>query len=150
VPRLDYHRLGARLLAGRMPFADEHVATLAAEGVTAVVNLCEEREYWLGERDALGRAYARAGIREHHLPVPDGATVPRDVVERAVEIASEETVYVHCRGGRERSATVAVALLAAGEAIGVDDALERACRARPSFCPLPWQIAALRSWLAPA
>jgi hypothetical protein len=29
----------------------EHVATLHDEGVQVVINLCEEREYWVGERE---------------------------------------------------------------------------------------------------
>ena len=46
--RLNYSRLSDRLLAGAMPHSAEHVATLQDEGVQLVINLCEEREYWVG------------------------------------------------------------------------------------------------------
>src|SRR5512133_1624765 len=97
--RLEYTRLDDSLLAGRMPVSARHVETLRAEGVTAVINLCEDREYWDGERDAVATACAGAGIAEHRLPVIDGGTVPGDVLGRAVEAASQGVVYVHCRGG---------------------------------------------------
>jgi atypical dual specificity phosphatase len=144
--RLNYSRIGDRLLAGAMPFRADHVAALRAEGVTAVVNLCQEREYWDGERDLIAAAYAEHGIAEHHLPVIDGSTVPAGVLDAAVALAGDHTVYVHCRGGRERSATVAVALLARLEGMPIDRALELAKQRRPIFAPLPWQVSGLHSW----
>jgi atypical dual specificity phosphatase len=150
VSGLDFSPLSARLYGGRVPYLAEHVDDLRGAGVTAVVNLCEDAEYWEGERDAVGRAYADAGIVEHHLPVSDGGTVPAAVLEQAVELASEHVLYVHCRGGRERSATVAVAVVARTEGIAVDDALARVRERRPEFRPLPWQIEAVRRWSEPA
>ena len=89
-----------------------------------MINLCEDREYWDGEREAVAGACARAGIAEHRLAVIDGATVPPDVLERAIEAAAEGVAYVHCRGGRERSAAVAIAPGAASAGSSVDEALE--------------------------
>jgi protein-tyrosine phosphatase len=63
-------------------------------------------------------------------------------------LAADNTLYVHCRGGRERSATVATAVIAHAEQVSVDRALERAVERRPVFKPLPWQMTALRSWEA--
>ena len=144
--RLGYHRIADGLFAGPMPFRDDHVAALHADGVTAVVNLCEQREYWQGERDVLEAAYRSHGIEEHLLPVKDGSTIPAGVLDRAVEIARTDTVYVHCRGGRERSATVAIAVLAGLQGLTIDDAHELARTRRPVFAPLDWQITGLRRW----
>jgi atypical dual specificity phosphatase len=144
--RLDYSRLGARLLAGRLPFLPAHVEALRAEGVTSVINLCEEREYWDGERDAVLAAYRDAEIREQHLPVVDGSSVMPAVLQAAVDAARDGTVYVHCRGGRERSAAVAIAVVVATEGLSVDDALRHVRERRPQFAPLPWQVEALRAW----
>ncbi len=131
-----------------MPFLPEHVDALHAEGVEAVVNLCQAREYWEGERDSVLAAYGRLGITEHHLPVADGSTVSPAVIQRAVDAAGGRTVYVHCRGGRERSGAVAVALVVASDGLSVDDALARVRERRPQFAPLPWQLDALRAWAA--
>jgi atypical dual specificity phosphatase len=145
--RLNYHRLGPTLLAGAMPFSREHVEALSGEGVTAVVNLCQEREYWDGERELVLAAYREHGIEEHHLPVIDGSTVPDEVLDAAVRLAGSNILYVHCRGGRERSATVAVAVIAHVEGLPVDHALEQAVQRRPVFKPLPWQVSALHAWV---
>jgi atypical dual specificity phosphatase len=144
--RLPYSRLTDHLLAGPMPHTREHVEALRDEGVVVVVNLCEEREYWDGERETVIEAYRDAGIRELHLPVKDGSTVPHDVIDAAVEGMQHGVVYVHCRGGRERSATVATALLAVKDGIPIDEALERARAGRPIFQPLPWQLDGLQAW----
>jgi atypical dual specificity phosphatase len=130
-----------------MPVSERHIDALRAEGVTAVINLCEDREYWDGERAVVAGACERAGITEYRLPVIDGSTVPAAVLEEAVEVAGEGVVYVHCRGGRERSATVAIALLAASDDSSVEAAQARAIAIRPAFKPLPWQVDGVRSWL---
>jgi len=145
---LRYSALGSGLLAGRMPHAAAHVEALHAEGVVTVINLCEDHEYWDGERAAVEAAFRAAGIAEHRLPVHDGASIPAAVLDRAVEAAGDETTYVHCRGGRERSAAVAVALLATRRQISVDRALADAAARWPTCRPLPWQIAGVRAWAA--
>ena len=130
-----------------MPVSERHIDALRAEGVTTVINLCEDREYWDGERAVVAGACERTGIAEHRLPVIDGATVPAAVLEEAVEVAGAGVVYVHCRGGRERSAAVAIALLAASDGASVEAAHARAVSIRPTFKPLPWQVDGVRSWL---
>jgi protein-tyrosine phosphatase len=147
VGRLDYTRLHDSLLAGRMPVSARHIDELRAEGVTTVINLCEDREYWDGERDAVAGACARAGIAEHRLPVIDGATVPPGVLEQAVAAATGRVAYVHCRGGRERSAAVTAALMAASAGSSADEALDLAVSIRPTFKPLAWQVEGVRLWL---
>ncbi len=145
--RLEYTRLHGSLLAGRMPVSERHVEALRSEGVTLVINLCEDREYWDGEREAVATACARASIAELRLPVIDGSTVSPELLERAVAAAGDEVVYVHCRGGRERSAAVAIALLAAASGSTVEEAHDRAVARRPGFKPLPWQVEGVRTWL---
>ena len=129
-----------------MPHSTAHVDVLAAEGVALVINLCELREYWVGEREAVLAAYRAAGIRELHLPVKDGATVPAHVIDAAVHELNGSVAYVHCRGGRERSATVATAMLATEQRLTIAQALALAQAGRPVFQPLPWQLAALHAW----
>ena len=44
--RFVCRRLTDSLYGGSMPYAAGHVDLLAAAGVTHVVNLCEDAEYW--------------------------------------------------------------------------------------------------------
>ena len=144
-----YARLSDSLLAGRMPYAGEHVRRLAGDGVTDVVNLCRDVEYWEGERAAVELAYRETGIAEHRLAVSDGGTVPARILDQAAAIAAAgRVVYVHCRGGRERSAAVSVGLLALALGVPADEALKLARSSWPVFQPLDWQLAAVRAWVA--
>jgi protein tyrosine phosphatase (PTP) superfamily phosphohydrolase (DUF442 family) len=145
--RLAYARLSDSLLGGPMPFTERHVRALSDEGVTAVINLCEDGEYWEGERDLVSAQYRQAGISEHRLTVKDGATVPADVLDRAVTLAAAGgTLYVHCRGGRERSATVCAAIVTRREDVPPADAIRLTQVANPVFKPLPWQVEGLEQW----
>jgi uncharacterized protein (TIGR01244 family) len=148
VSRFVCRRIADSLYGGSLPYATAHVEQLAALGVTDVVNLCEDREYWDGERGAVAAAYAAAGITEHRLPVTDGSTVPDPVFDRAVAIAASGTAFVHCRGGRERSATVCTAILSRQRKTDVFAALRMAREGNPVFQPLEWQMAALAAWAA--
>ena len=71
--RLNYARVTDRLLGGSMPYTERHVELLRAQGVAAVINLCEDGEYWLGERESVERGY-----RDARLP-PDGKMTPEQV-----------------------------------------------------------------------
>ena len=144
--RLRYARLTESLLGGEMPYTAAHVAALADEGVTAVVNLCEDREYWQDEHALVSECYQRAGIVEHRLAVRDGSTVPAAVLDQAVALTQGQTLYVHCRGGRERSATVCAAILSRIGGVDVREALRQAQAANPVFRPLPGQLMGLDAW----
>ena len=132
-----------------MPYTADHVRALRERRVSDVVNLCEDREYWDGERAAVEAAYAAAGIREHRLPVTDGSTVPADVFDAAVAASGEGVLFVHCRGGRERSATVCAAVLSRQRNVDVQEALRIAQQANPVFRPLDWQLRGLIAWSTP-
>jgi protein-tyrosine phosphatase len=78
--------------------------------------------------------------------VRDGSTVPGTVLDRAVELSATGTLYVHCRGGRERSATVCAAILSRQTGADVEAALRSAQAANPIFRPLPGQVQGLHAW----
>jgi len=103
-----WDRVDPLLIVGAYPFARD-VPRLSAEGVRAVVNTCAEYPGPIAE-------YQGAGIEQLHIPTTD-FTHPRlqDVVA-AVEFIERHTrqghtVYVHCKAGRARSATVALCWL---------------------------------------
>jgi len=55
-------------------------------------------------------------------------------------------VYVHCRAGWQRSATVATAIVALRDGVTLDEALARIRRRRPQAQPLAHQLADLDRW----
>jgi atypical dual specificity phosphatase len=106
--RRYWDRIDAHVVMGAMPL-NRHVPDLAAIGVRAVVNLCEE---YPGPLDA----YRAAGIDQLHLPTidftpPSLADVRRGVRYIAEHAAQGHMVYVHCKAGRGRSATLVLCWL---------------------------------------
>lgn len=98
------------LILGAVPFRRD-VPALAALGVTGVVNTCEE---FAGHPDL----YRRYGIDQFWMPTVDFQPPKLADVEAAVafmqaKTSAGEAVYVHCKAGRARSATVVVCYLMA-------------------------------------
>jgi protein-tyrosine phosphatase len=139
------------LMTGAYPTDAADVAALAADGVTAVLNLCEDGEYEDGEREAVEAALRAAGIRERRISLVDYGRLLPDAVERgAIEVAAwlerGEYVYVHCRAGWQRSAALAAAALALRDGIDPEQALARIRRRKPSADPLSHQLQDLYRW----
>ena len=103
-----WDRIDEHVILGALPFTRD-VPRLAAEGVRATVNTCEEYAGPVA-------AYDAAGIRQLRIPTTDFHPPRLEDIERAVAFMREcadrgETVYVHCKAGRARSATVVVCWL---------------------------------------
>lgn len=105
-----WDRVDEHVILGALPLRRD-VPRMAADGVKAVVNTCEEYAGPVAE-------YAAAGIEQLHIPTTDFHPPSTDDVRRAVEFMQRhvergETVYVHCKAGRARSATVVLCWLIA-------------------------------------
>jgi atypical dual specificity phosphatase len=116
------------VLLGAVPF-EADVPGLVAEGVTGVINLCREYE---GPRDA----YERAGIRQLHLPTIDLTPPSLKDIRRGVAFIDEhrlcgETVYVHCKSGHNRSATLLLCWLMAAKGLAPREAQQWLQSRRP-------------------
>ncbi|QDS93150.1 hypothetical protein FF011L_19060 [Roseimaritima multifibrata] len=101
-------RIDPSLIVGAFPFARD-VPGMAAEGVTAVVNTCEEYAGPIAE-------YDKYGIEQLHIPTTDFTHPRLEDIEQAVDFIQSHaeqggTTYVHCKAGRARSATVAICWL---------------------------------------
>jgi atypical dual specificity phosphatase len=139
------------LLIGCYPLDEQDVAMLHWAGVERVLNLVEDGEYRPKEREAVEQAFAKAGIEEHRLPLPDYGGLPSELVDRAVSIISDwlaegHRTYVHCRAGWQRSPAIAVALVALRDGLDIDEALEAVRVRKPSADPLPHQREDLWRW----
>jgi atypical dual specificity phosphatase len=139
------------LLIGAYPQDRDDVATLQAAGVTRVLNLVEDTEYDPGGRDACVAALAGAGIEEHRVQVVDYGNLPPGHIERASRIALDwlaqgERVYVHCRAGMQRSATIAAAIVMLRDGLDLPAALGAIRARKPSANPLAHQRTDLERW----
>jgi len=98
------------VVIGAFPFAKD-VPALHDLGVRAVVNTCEE---YGGPVEA----YSSRGIEQHRVPTVDFTPPSLDSVRSAVGFMKRHAddgnrIYVHCKAGRGRSATVVLCWLMA-------------------------------------
>ena len=103
-----WDRIDETLIVGAVPF-ERDVPQMAADGVTCVVNTCAESEGPV-------EAYQKHEIVQLRVPTVDFTHPSLESVTRAVDFIEEQTrdggtVYVHCKAGRARSATVAMCWL---------------------------------------
>ena len=127
-----WNRVDEFVIVGAYPFARD-VPAMASEGIRGVVNTCEEYPGPLS-------AYEASGIEQLWIPTTD-FTHPtlRDVCE-AVEfiqrhVDDQQSVYIHCKAGRARSATVAMCWLVKYRGMTPDEAQVALLKARPHINP---------------
>ncbi|HET9073845.1 MAG TPA: dual specificity protein phosphatase family protein [Solirubrobacteraceae bacterium] len=149
--RYGFATVHPRLLMGAVPLDANDVAMLAGHGVDRILNLVQDVEYPEDARLEVEIALTAQGIEEQRVGVVDFGNLAAGALEDAVVqvlrwLEEGHTVYLHCRAGWQRSATVAAGAIAAAERIGVDEALQRLHARKPTAQPLPHQVEDLQRW----
>lgn len=120
-----------RLLAGEYPGArtdaeaEEKLRLLIEEaGIDSIIDLTTPADGLTPYRETLRLAAEKAGrqVRQYAYPIPDMHVIGQDGYDEIValirtENAAGRTVYLHCWGGKGRTATVVGCLL-------IDDGLD--------------------------
>ncbi len=127
-----WDHIDPHVVVGAFPFAGD-VKAMRDAGVRAVVNTCEEYCGPVAE-------YERYGIVQLHIPTTDFTHPSLDDVERAVEfvqehVAKDEIVYIHCKAGRARSATIAICWLMKYRGLSMQEAQAKLLECRPHINP---------------
>lgn len=141
------------LTIGAYPTDEADAAVLIEYGITKIINLCQDCEYWGPQRSTIESVFARSGMEEFRIQIEDYSALDHQHFDQAVErvaqwLQSGEHVYLHCRAGWQRSASVAAAVIAQVEKIDIDQALAELKKRKPSAAPLEHQEAALRAWFS--
>jgi atypical dual specificity phosphatase len=115
-------------ILGAVPLSGDP-QSLKDMGVTGVVNMCEE---YSGPKSD----YQRLGIEQLWLPTTDFQHPSREMVEQGAEFIQRHKqqggkVYVHCKAGRARSATVVLWWLVRFGGLTPVDAQQKLLKARP-------------------
>ncbi len=116
------------VLIGALPLKSD-VPALKRAGIGAVVNTCRE---YAGPI----RAYAEAGITQFRIPTTDFTAPELADIESAVQfmqqqIAAGKRIYVHCKAGRARSATVVLCWLIEAKNLTPEQAQQWILKCRP-------------------
>jgi atypical dual specificity phosphatase len=149
--RFGYAEVADGLWLGAYPTDADDVAEIAALGVTRVLNLCEDVEYRPAQRAAVEASFGGVGVVEERVCLVDYAGLPLAELDRAARrvvswLEEGERVYLHCRAGWQRSATVAGAVVALRDGVGVPEALGRIRARKPTAEPLKHQRRDLEDW----
>ena len=104
------------------------------------VNFCDE---FAGHRE-----YEGAGIRQLRLPVLDYCSPTAQQLENGLEFIREQPAggctYVHCKAGRGRAGTMAMAYLMTDRGLAPADAQAELSRVRPHVSPRLWKRPSVR------
>ncbi len=133
------------VVLGALPLRRD-VAPLAQLGVRGVINMCREYRGPLGE-------YQRYGIEQLWLPTVDFNPPSLEDIERGVEFLDRITgqggkVYVHCKAGRARSATVVLCWLVHSQNMTPEQAQQHLLSKRPHVNPRLLQRPVVQEYLA--
>lgn len=140
-----YDFIDDHVIVGARPFRRD-VAGMSVAGVKAVVNTCEEYAGPVIE-------YDQFGIVQLHIPTIDFTHPTLDNIEQGVEfvqehVAKNEIVYIHCKAGRARSATVALCWLVAHRSMTAAQAQMVLISKRPHIHPRLTDRAVVKEFVA--
>ena len=115
---------------GCLPISSD-VEKLNEIGIQSVINMCAE---YSGPR----KTYDKYQIKQIYLPTVDGTAPSFQTIEKAVEFMKEsmknnEKIFVHCKAGMGRSATIVFCHLVANENLSPDEAIQLLKEKRPEI-----------------
>lgn len=123
-----YDRIDSRVIIGALPLKRQLDTLARIEGVTGVINCCDE----FGGHPA---EYSRYRMRELRLPVMDYCSPTAQQIENGLDFIRKQppggTVYVHCKAGRGRAGTMTMAYLMAEKRMTPNEAQRALTAARP-------------------
>ena len=114
-----YDQIEEHVFVGAVP-SREMAADLAKSGIAGVINTCHEYE---GPLDV----YHEFGVEQLYLPTVDFTPPSVEVIDEGVcfiekYVAEGKDVYVHCKAGRARSATIVLCWLMKSKGMGPEEA----------------------------
>ncbi|CAD5212090.1 unnamed protein product [Bursaphelenchus okinawaensis] len=131
-----YNRVDESLILGALPFRSM-VEELKQEKVAGIVCCTEEFETKAAYNGMGKEEWTEHGIQFHHVPMLDFVgTTSTESLHSAVtfidHVASQgNSVYVHCKAGRTRSATVAMCYLMFKKNLQPQEAFQQLQARRP-------------------
>lgn len=112
-----YNRIDDTLVVGALPFKSMQEELIKNENIGGVVCCVEDFELKYGYNAIQKEDWIAAGVAVHHIPMADFfGSAGRAQIDSAVQFIENisltgKSVYVHCKAGRTRSATIAVCYL---------------------------------------
>lgn len=145
-----FDRVDENLILGALPFRSMTKQLVEEEGVGGVITMNEEYETRLLCNSA--QEWQEAGVEQLCLRTVDLVGIPSlENLHRGADFAVRHreqghTVYVHCKAGRCRSATMVAAILIRVYCVTPEEACERLVSLRPHVILRPAQRSLLKDF----
>lgn len=115
-------------------------------GITGVINLCDEYAGPL-------REYQQEQIEQLYLPTVDFHPPTKERIEQGVDFINQHlskggAVYVHCKAGRARSATIVLCYLVAMRNMTPEAAQQHLLERRPHINPRIYERKVVQEFVA--
>ncbi|XP_076003032.1 phosphatidylglycerophosphatase and protein-tyrosine phosphatase 1 [Genypterus blacodes] len=145
-----FDRVDGTVILGALPFRSMTKQLVQEENVRGVVTMNEtyETKYFCNSAEE----WQAAGVEQLRLSTVDITGVPTlENLHRGVEFTLQHreqgtTVYVHCKAGRSRSATVVAAYLIRLHCCTPEEACEKLASVRPHILIRSAQLEMLRKY----
>lgn len=129
------------LYLGALPLQNKgHLDSLKNLGVTRVLSMVEDFEIEDGwfNTPVKQQTWEENGIRVKHIQAADFLPLSHDHLGEGIEyltktLAEGHTVYVHCKAGRGRSASIVIGFLMKHHHLSFEDAFDEVKRQRPQI-----------------
>ncbi|MCE2982972.1 MAG: dual specificity protein phosphatase family protein [Parachlamydia sp.] len=144
------------LYLGGLPLKNQgHFDKIKELGVTHVISLVEDFELEEGwsHQPVQGSEWMDAGIHVTHIKAIDFCPLTQEQLKEGIEtlsslIAEGHVVYVHCKAGVGRSASIAVGFLMQEHDLTLDEAIAFAKQYRPHINLNAYQQKAIQSYFS--
>ncbi|XP_008302139.1 phosphatidylglycerophosphatase and protein-tyrosine phosphatase 1 [Stegastes partitus] len=145
-----FDRVDETVILGALPFRSMTKQLVEAENVRGVITMNEEYEtkYFCNSSEE----WQAAGVEQLRLSTVDLTGVPSlENLHRGVDFALQQreqgsSVYVHCKAGRSRSATLAAAYLIRLHCWTPEEACQKLASVRPHVLVRSAQLEMLRTY----
>ncbi|KAI9209731.1 protein-tyrosine phosphatase-like protein, partial [Polychytrium aggregatum] len=132
-----YNRIDENVVLGALPLDRTMIETLQRrENVAAVINVCRKHEWVVPDHDPeslyseLGIAYLSLPTVDFQVPTVEAVTSGIQVT-RCIKSNPSSGVYIHCKAGKGRSATLGLCYLIWRYGLAPREAQARLLASRP-------------------
>jgi len=144
-----WDRVDSRVILGALPFRSEYTNKMVKqENIKGVVSMNENYELQLFSHQTEG--WKSLGVEFLQLATTDIFSAPSQAKLRTgvafIKSQGEGSVYVHCKAGRTRSATLVGCYLMETQGFGAEQAVSRMQEVRPHILLHSKQWEALRQY----
>lgn len=142
-----YDRIDDTVIVGALPFPTTSQELVKNENVHGVISLNEDYElkHWVTTREE----WEKLGVKALYLPTVDLVAAPSqaDLVKGVnfilKHVGCKQSVYIHCKAGRTRSATLAACFLVKNFGWTPSEAVELLMKKRPHIWLRQEQLSAI-------